>query len=83
MSMNNMVSGLPNFTQLKEGWVRCHMSKQTKKVFPQKAEFHPNKALELIPGDLCGLITPSTSGGNKYIFLIVDDFTKVMWASQL
>lgn len=41
------------------------------------------KALEFIHGDLCGPITPSTSGGNRYIFLIVNDFTRVMWAYLL
>lgn len=78
MSTTKMVSGLPKIIQPKEVCAGCLMSKQTKKGFPQQTEFHAKKALELIHGDLCGPITPSTSGGNRYIYLIVDDFTRVM-----
>lgn len=35
--------------------------------------------MELVHGDLCGPITPSTTAGNKYVFLLVDDFSRVMW----
>ncbi|GJW90551.1 ribonuclease H-like domain, reverse transcriptase, RNA-dependent DNA polymerase [Tanacetum coccineum] len=31
-------------------------------------------------GDLCGPITPPTPSGKKYIFLLVDDYSRYMWA---
>lgn len=39
--------------------------------------------LELIHGDLCGPITPSTSGGNRYVFVLIDDFSRYMWTILL
>lgn len=59
------------------------MSKQTRKGFPQQAEFHAKKPLELIHGDLCGPITPNTPAGNMYILLLVDDYSRVMWTYLL
>lgn len=59
------------------------MSKQKRKPFPSQATFSAKQALELIHGDLCGPITPSTSIGNKYIFLLVDDYSHFMWAYLL
>ena len=41
------------------------------------------KKLELIHGDLCGPITPSTRAGNKYIFVLIDDFSRYMWTILL
>lgn len=34
-------------------------------------------------GDLCGLITPSTPEGNKYVFVITDDYSRYMWTILL
>ena len=36
-------------------------------------------ALELVHGDLCGLITPATNGGRRYFLLLVDDCSCYMW----
>lgn len=83
MSETNMAHGLLKIIQPKEVCKGCFIAKQTKRGFPQQAEHHASKTLELIHGDLCGLITPSTSRGNRYIFLIVEDFTRVMWAYLL
>lgn len=83
MSSINMEIGLPRIAQPKEICTGCLMSKQTRKGFPKQSEFHTTKALELVHGDLCGPITPSTPGGNRYIFLLVDDYTRVMWCYLL
>lgn len=83
MSSTNMAHGLPRIVQPKEICTGCLMSKQTKKGFPHPAEFHVKKALELVFGDLCRPITPSTPGGKRYVFLLVDDYTRVMWAYLL
>nr|GEV11865.1 ribonuclease H-like domain, reverse transcriptase, RNA-dependent DNA polymerase [Tanacetum cinerariifolium] len=36
--------------------------------------------LDLVYGDLCGPISPATHSGKKFIFLLVDDCTRFMWA---
>lgn len=57
----------------------CLVSKQARKHVPSRANFSAKKKLELVHGDLCGPITPETMSGNKYVLLLVDDFSRVMW----
>lgn len=83
MSTSNMARGLPTIVQPKEMCVGCLMSKQTRNSFPRQTEFHATKGLELIHGDLCGPISPETTAGNKYFFLLVDDFSRMMWIYML
>ena len=52
-------------------------------MFPQATTYRATKMLELIHGDLCGPITPSTSAGNRYIFVLIDDYSRYMWTILL
>lgn len=79
MSKHRMVNGMPRITQPKTVCTGCLMSKQTRKQFPTKANYTAKMALDLIHGDLCGPISPTTAGGNKYFFLLVDDYSRKMW----
>lgn len=79
ISRNRMVRGLPNLTQPKELCEGCLMAKQARHSFPAKTEFTAKQRLELIHGNICGPITPSTLSKNKYFLLLVDDFSKDMW----
>jgi hypothetical protein len=36
--------------------------------------------LELVHGDLCGLVTLATTSGNNYFLLLIDYFSHFMWA---
>ena len=36
---------------------------------------------ELIHGDICEPIQPSTLAGRRYYLLVVDDFSRLMWGS--
>lgn len=83
MSENKMARGLPAFIQPKELCTGCLMSKQTRKPFPSQANFQSTRILELVHGDLCGPITPTTKAGNQYFLLLVDDFSRVMWVYML
>lgn len=83
MSTANMVYGMPKINQPNEICNGCLIAKQVRKSFPQQSNFTAKKALELIYGDLCGPITPSTPGGNKYIFDLIDDYSRVMWTYLL
>lgn len=83
MSRNSMVEGVPKVIQPKDLCPGCMMSKQSRKSFPAQSRFRASHALELIHGDLCGPITPETSGGNRYFLLLVDDYSRAMWAYLL
>ena len=41
--------------------------------------FRASELLELVHGDLCGPITPSTATRNRYIFVLIDDHSRYMW----
>lgn len=83
MFKENMVRGLPRVVQPKEKCTGCLMSKQTRRPIPSRVNFSANKPLELVHGDLCGPINPETASGKKYVFLLVDDYSRVMWAYLL
>ena len=83
LSKDEMAYGLPEFVQPKDLCTGCLMSKQTRKPFPGQANFQAKQVLELVHGDLCGPISPTTMAGNKYFLLLVDDFSRVMWIYML
>jgi hypothetical protein len=39
--------------------------------------------LELVHGDICGPVTPTTPSGNRYFILLVDDASRFMWVRAL
>nr|GEW02574.1 ribonuclease H-like domain, reverse transcriptase, RNA-dependent DNA polymerase [Tanacetum cinerariifolium] len=41
--------------------------------------YKANLRIDLVYGDLCEPITPPTPSGKKYIFLLVDDYSRYMW----
>lgn len=79
MTKHQMVEGMPRIIKPNAVCDGCLMGKQTRKVFPNKSKFSAKKVLELIHGDLCGPISPMTTSGYKYFFLLVDDFSRFMW----
>ncbi|KAG7559183.1 Integrase catalytic core [Arabidopsis thaliana x Arabidopsis arenosa] len=87
-SLKNMVDkklilGAPAIKVEKEICSSCLLGKQTRQSFPQETTYRATKKLELIHGDLCGPISPSTSAGNRYIFVLIDDFSRYMWTILL
>ena len=46
--------------------------------FLRTTTYRDKKSLDIIHGDLCGLILPMTYGGNNYFMLLVDDFLRFM-----
>ena len=59
------------------------LTKQRRLPFPQRASFRAKERLELVHGDLCGPVTPATSGGRRYFLLLVDDLSRYMWVMVL
>ncbi|KAD5508650.1 hypothetical protein E3N88_16353 [Mikania micrantha] len=80
---NNLVAGMPAIKHPKQVCEGCMVAKQTRLPFPQETTWRASKPLELIHADLCGPITPSIMGGNKFFFLLVDDYSRYMWVYLL
>ena len=57
--------------------------KTNKAAFPKATLYRVAEVLELVHSDLCGPITPSTGGGNIYIFVLIDDQCRYMWSILL
>ena len=86
--MNNMVKkemvvGMPQTTHEKSVCSACLAGKQTRNSFPTKATYRAAQALELVHGDLCGPISPPTPSSNRYVFVLIDDFSRYMWTRLL
>jgi transposase InsO family protein len=79
MRQEGLVEGLPYIDHVEQVCDGCMVGKQRRVSFPQKAQFRASEVLELVHGDLCGPIQPSTPGGNRYFLLLVDDFSRLMW----
>ena len=57
----------------------CQAGKQVGNTHPKKSIMSTCKPFELIHMDLFGPTTYTSIGGNKYGFVIVDDFTRYTW----
>ena len=57
----------------------CQVGKQVGNTHPKKSFMSTCKPFELIHMDLFGPTTYTSIGGNKYGFVIVDDFTRYTW----
>jgi hypothetical protein len=57
--------------------------KQVGNTHPKKSMMSTSKPFELLHMNLCGPTTYTSIGGNKYGFMIVDDFTRYTWVSFL
>ena len=53
--------------------------KQVSNTHPKKSMMSTSKAFELMHKDLFGPTTYTSTGGNKYGFVTVDDFTRYTW----
>lgn len=83
MSNERMAYGISDFVQPMKTCEGCLISKQATKAFPNQTTYHAKEPLELIHGDICGPISPSTPVGKRYFFLLVDDYTRKMWVYML
>ncbi|KAJ0590430.1 putative RNA-directed DNA polymerase [Helianthus annuus] len=83
MTRKNLVHGVPQISHASQVCDACLLGKHSRAPFPNQAKFRSLKPLDLVYGDLCGPITPPTHAGKKYIFLLVDDCTRYMWAYLL
>jgi hypothetical protein len=57
----------------------CQAGKQVGNTHPKKSMMSTSKAFELLHMDLLGPTRYTSIGGNKYGFVIMDDFTRYTW----
>ena len=78
-----MVSGLPEIPFSDHLCKNCVAGKHNRSSFPNKSEYGASKRLQLVHGDICELVQPSTVGGRRYYFLLIDDYSRLMWVAFL
>ena len=78
-----MVRGLPNFRFSHHLCRNCVAGKHNRSSFPNEFEYRASKILQLILGNICGPIQPSIVGGRRYYFLLIDDYSRLMWVAFL
>lgn len=83
LGKQKMVTGLPLVDHVHQLCEDCVATKLKRAPFPSQAKHRAEGLLDLVHGDLCGPITPSTPGGKKYFLLLVDDRSRFMWLQLL
>lgn len=83
MINKELVLRIPKITIEKDTCSSFLLGKQTRNSFSQATTFRAKRALELIHGDLCGPITPIKPAKKRYIFVLVDDYSRYMWSILL
>ena len=83
LGRDELVRGLPVIDHVDQVCEDCVLAKQKRTSFPQAAKFRAEEKLELVHGDLCGPIMPSTPAENAYFLLLVDDMSRYMWLTLL
>jgi hypothetical protein len=77
---HDLVRGLKNVIFEKDKLCSvCQAGKQVGNTHPKKSIMSTSKAFELLYMDLFGPTTYTSIGGNKYGFVIVDDFIRYTW----
>nr|GEX60914.1 zinc finger, CCHC-type [Tanacetum cinerariifolium] len=80
MNQKDLVHGVPAINHTTQICDVCLVGKQSRAPFPKKAKGRSTSPPDLIYGDLCRPITPPKPSGKRYIFLLVDDYSRYMWA---
>jgi hypothetical protein len=77
---NELVKGLPYIAfKKKKLCTACSIGKQVKTFFKSKNHISTERPLELLHIDLFGPTRVRNINGNRYVFVIVDDFTRYIW----
>ena len=76
---NDLVLGLPKIASTSDICDACVKGKQVRTSFPIKQYISTSRPLDLIHMDLYGPMRVKSRGGNKYVFVLVDDFTRYTW----
>nr|GEZ94429.1 zinc finger, CCHC-type [Tanacetum cinerariifolium] len=80
MTRKGLMEGILRINHAGQICDACLLGKHSRTPFLNQAKFRSKNPLDLVYGDLCGPISPATHSGNKFIFLLVDDCIRFMWA---
>ena len=81
LAKKELVRGLPNLKYSKDKiCVACQYGKQTKVSFKPKNVMSTTKTLELLHLDLFGPSQNASLDESRYVFVIVDDYSRYTWA---
>nr|GEY11544.1 zinc finger, CCHC-type [Tanacetum cinerariifolium] len=79
MAQKDLVHGIPAIKHTAQICDVCLIDKHSRAPFPKKAKARSTSPLDLVYGDLCKPITPPSPSGKRYMFLLVDDYSRYMW----
>lgn len=82
MIQKELVLGIPSINIEKEVCGSYLLGKRARNFFSKATSYRATNVLELLHRDLCGPITPCTPAGNKYIFVVTDDYTRLIDAAK-
>ncbi|GJX23103.1 retrovirus-related pol polyprotein from transposon TNT 1-94 [Tanacetum coccineum] len=84
LARHGLVRGLPKLKFEKNHLCSaCAMGKSKKKPHKPKSEDTNQEKLYLLHMDLCGPMRVASVNGKKYIFVIVDDYSRFIWVKFL
>ena len=84
VSKNEVVLRIPKLNRVENAaYGPCQLGKQTKAQHHGTLTTTTTKALKLLHIDLMGPTRMESLGGNKYIMVVVNDFTKFAWVILL
>ncbi|GJY94196.1 retrovirus-related pol polyprotein from transposon TNT 1-94 [Tanacetum coccineum] len=84
LARHGLVRGLPKLKFEKDHLCSaCGMGKSKKKPYKPKSEDTNQEKLYLLHMDLCGPMRVANVNGKKYIFVIVDDYSRFTWVKCL
>ena len=76
----DLVIGLPkNKFKVDKVCEACTLGKQIKSSFKSKQMVSSTCSFELIHIDLCGPMRVQSRRGKRYVFVLVDDYTRYTW----
>ncbi|GJU53916.1 retrovirus-related pol polyprotein from transposon TNT 1-94 [Tanacetum coccineum] len=80
LSKNDIVNGLPKLKFVKDQLCSsCEMGKAKRISFKTLTVTRSKKRLHLLHMDLCGPMRIESINGKKYIWVIVDDYSRITW----
>ncbi|GKE10340.1 retrovirus-related pol polyprotein from transposon TNT 1-94 [Tanacetum coccineum] len=84
LSKNDIVIGLPKLKFVKDHLCSsCELGKSKRKSFHTKTTPSSKRRLQLLHMDLCGPMRVESINGKKYVFVIVDDYSRYTWTHFL
>ncbi|GJS85929.1 retrovirus-related pol polyprotein from transposon TNT 1-94 [Tanacetum coccineum] len=84
LSKNDIVIGLPKLKFVKDHLCSsCELGKAKRKSFHTKTTPSSKRRLQILHMDLCGPMRVESFNGNKYVLVIVDDYSRYTWTHFL